>query len=195
VRVLIVYAHPRDDSLCAAALSRAELGLSRAGHEVEVRDLYRLGFDPALSRGEQAPPAESAEATSAVADDVRLLRWAQALVFVYPTWWGGQPAILKGWLDRVLVEGPALACWGRVNRTRPTFGDVRHVVVVTTHGSSKWVNALQGEPGKRVMLRGVRSLVSWRARSRWISAYGLDRSSDTDRTSFLDRVEDFFSSL
>lgn len=189
MRVLVVYAHPRDESLCAAALARAEAGLASGGHEVEVRDLYAADFDPVLSRSEHAARHDPPEAGSGISEDATLVGWAEAFVFVYPTWWGGQPAILKGWLDRVMVEGVAYSIPPGGSKVRPLLRHVRRIAVVTTHGSSKWVNSLQGEPGKRVLLRGLRALAHRRARSCWIAAYGLDRSTEADRVEFLDRVE------
>jgi NAD(P)H dehydrogenase (quinone) len=62
--------------------------------------------------------------------------------------------------------------------------------VVTTHGSPKWVNMLQGEPGKRIYGRHVRSLCSPQARVRWIALYGIDRCDDAARAAFLDRVSE-----
>ena len=188
MRVLVIYAHPRAESLCAAARDRGVASLVRAGHDVEVRDLYAVNFEPVLSRHEHALHDAPTETRPGIAEDARLLAWAEALVFVYPTWWGAQPAILKGWLDRVMVAGVAYTQKPGSKRKRPLLGNIRRIVVVTTHGSSKWVNTLQGEPGKRVLLRGLRSLVGRRARTRWIAAYALDRSSSTDRQRFLDRV-------
>jgi NAD(P)H dehydrogenase (quinone) len=67
--------------------------------------------------------------------------------------------------------------------------NVRRIVVVTTHGSSKFVNALQGEGGKRVVTRSLRSLCSRRCRTTWVAMYGVDTSTAGDRSAFLDRVE------
>jgi NAD(P)H dehydrogenase (quinone) len=126
-------------------------------------------------------------------EHVDALRWASRLVFVYPTWFGTQPAILKGWFDRVWVEGVAF----RLPRQRgpfrplllrPLLGNIRSIDVVTSHGSHKVMNSVQGEPGKRVLLRGIRSLCHWRCRTRWIAFYGNDRASEADRRAFLRNV-------
>jgi NAD(P)H dehydrogenase (quinone) len=61
--------------------------------------------------------------------------------------------------------------------------------VVTTHGSAKWVNAVQGEGGKRVAFRSLRVLCSRRCRTTWLALYGADTGSVDRRTAFLDRVE------
>ena len=65
------------------------------------------------------------------ADD---LRWAQALVFVYPTWWSGQPAMLKGWIDRVWVAGVAWELPPGADMLKQLLTNVRRIVVVTNNG-------------------------------------------------------------
>jgi hypothetical protein len=68
-------------------------------------------------------------------------------------------------------------------------------VVVTTHGSSKPVNALEGESGKRTVTRSIRSMCSRRTRTTWCALYGIDRCSEDDRSDFLDRVESTLTGL
>ena len=112
-------------------------------------------------------------------------QWADALVLVYPTWWGAQPAILWGWLDRVWIDGIAFSRRPGARRARPGLRNIRHLVAITTHGSSKWINAVEGEPGKRVVLRRMRACCHPRVRTRWIALYGVDRSDEAERRAFL----------
>jgi len=188
MRVLVVFCHPTHDSLVGAALQRTLAGLATAGHDVRVNDLYADEFDPVLSAGERrthkVPGVDPS--LQRYADD---LRWAQALVFVYPTWWSGQPAMLKGWIDRVWVSGVAWELPDGANVLRPVLTNVRRIVVVTTHGSSKWINALEGETGKRTAFRSMRAMCSKRTRTTWCAIYGLDVAPAEKRARFLDRVE------
>jgi putative NADPH-quinone reductase len=193
--VLVVHCHPVADSLGAAARDRVLAGLARGRHDARVIDLYAEGFQPVLSRTEweaQREPLSSKPAD--VHRHAEALRWAQALVLVYPTWWGGQPAMLKGWIDRVWVEGVAYTLPPGADRIRPLLRNLRRLVVVTTHGSPKRVNVLQGEPGKRVVLRQLRALCRRRGRGRWIALYGVDQADEARRRAFLDRVEHRLSS-
>ncbi len=188
MRVLVVFCHPVPDSFGAACRDRALAGLAAGGHEVRLTDLYGDGFEPAMSLPERQAHAEPGVAPELqrYADD---LAWADTLVLVYPTWWGGQPAMLKGWIDRVWVAGVAWELPAGSAVLRPLLGNVRRIVVVTTHGSSKLVNALQGEGGKRTVFRSIRLMCSPRTRTTWCAMYGLDRATATDREQFLDRVE------
>ncbi len=194
MRTLVVYCHPNPDSLTAAALGRVVTGLSAAGHEPRVTDLYADGFEPALScdeRRDHKVPGVTAD-LQRYADD---LAWAEALVLVYPTWWSGQPAMLKGWIDRVWVSGVAWELPAGASVLRPLLTGIRRIVVVTTHGSPKHINALEGESGKRTVTRSMRAMCNKRVRTTWCALYGVDRSTEVKRTAFLDRVERVMSKL
>ena len=128
-----------------------------------------------------------------VADHVARLTGATALVLVHPTWWSGQPAVMKGWLDRVLVLGAAYELVPGRDRVRGRLRQIRRLAVVTTHGSPRWVNVLQGEAGRLTALRQVRLLCHPRCRRQWVAMYGLDRAGAPQRAAFLDRVERRFS--
>jgi NAD(P)H dehydrogenase (quinone) len=188
VRALVVHCHPLPTSFAAACRDRVLEGLRSGGHEVRLRDLYAEDFRPELTaweRQQQFAPAADKPDIAAHADD---LRWCDTLVLVYPTWFSAQPAMLKGWFDRVWVNGVAYDLPDGSNRIRGRLGNIRRIVVVTTHGSSKSMNMLQGESGKRVISRGVRVLCHPLTRVRWIALYGIDRCTDDDRTAFLDKV-------
>lgn len=187
MRTLVVYCHPDPDSYTAAVLQRALDALRAAGHDVRLTDLYAEDFDPVLSAEERRHHLDpgASESVSRHADD---LSWCEQLVLVYPTWWSGQPAMLKGWIDRVWVRGIAWDLPPGSNRVRPMLHNVHRLIAVTTHGSSKLLNALQGETGKRTVMRTMRSLCNHRARIKWVALYGVDRSTDRDRRRFLDRV-------
>lgn len=198
-KALVVYCHPTEGSLVSAARDRVLAGLRAAGHEVRLTDLYAEGFVPELSEWEREhhldPPEAKATDVPDLARHADDLRWCDTLVLVYPTWWSGQPGMLKGWIDRIWVAGVVYELPSGGNRIRPLLRNVRRLVVVTTHGSSKWINALQGEGGKRVAMRGLRVLCHPIARTRWLALYKTDRTTLEQRTAFLDRVERTFTRL
>lgn len=101
MNVLIILGHPRTMSLCGALAAAFAEGAREAGVKVRQLDLAALAFDPNVRTA--SPCQQELEEDLLNARD--LLLWAEHLVFVYPTWWGTVPALLKGFLDRVLTEG------------------------------------------------------------------------------------------
>lgn len=194
MRVLVVHCHPNPTSFGAAARDRALAGLESAGHEIRLNDLYADHFEPVLSADERRTHKEPGVAPElqGYADD---LAWAEALVLVYPTWWSGLPAMLKGWIDRVWVAGVAWQMDDGDSTPTPLLRNIRRIVVVTTHGSPKHLNALEGESGKRTVTRSIRAMCSRRTRTTWCAIYNLDRCDESKRTAFLDRVQRTMSEL
>jgi NAD(P)H dehydrogenase (quinone) len=124
MNVLLVYAHPEPKSFTAALKNAAVETLRGLGHTVEISDLYAEGFNPVAGRHDfktahdpdvfhYQSEQKHAHAHQGFADDLareqgRLAR-ADLVIWLYPIWWGGVPAILKGWFDRVLAFGFAYA--------------------------------------------------------------------------------------
>ena len=192
MKVLVVSAHPSPTSFVSALAAEVLDTLNDAAHSVRHHDLYAEEFNPVFNSFERLNHRSSAEARLAGSPDLHPyvddLQWCEALILVYPTWWSGQPAILKGWFDRVLMNEVAWSLPEGASRLKPGLANIRRMVVVTTHGSSKFVNALEGESGKRTAFRSVRSMFHWRARSSWIAIYKLDRASLEEREAFKRRV-------
>lgn len=192
MNVLVISAHPKQESLTRTLRDVAVEELSALGHVVRVFDLYDDNFNPVLSAFERqnhaAPLEPKLEKIPDLVPYIDALKWCDALVLVYPTWWSGQPAILKGWFDRVLVNEVAWTMPEGKNRIRPHLTHIKRFVVITTHGSSKLINALEGESGKRTAFRSVRLMFNWRTRSSWIAFYGLDNKGDAEREAMVTRL-------
>ncbi|MBL8672224.1 MAG: NAD(P)H-dependent oxidoreductase [Alphaproteobacteria bacterium] len=121
MKVLIVHAHPEPRSFCAAMKDMAVAELRARGDTVEVSDLYAMHFDP-VARGEDFRGRENPDylvyameqrhgwqARTLAPDilaEVEKLQWCDFLLLSFPMFWGGVPAIMKGWFDRVLLSGP-----------------------------------------------------------------------------------------
>ena len=101
LKVLLVLGHPRRDSLCGGLADAFAGGARQAGVDLRRLDLCELQFNPNVIAG--SPRNQPLE--PAVRQAVDLVRWADHLVFVFPTWWGTMPALMKGFLDRVLMPG------------------------------------------------------------------------------------------
>lgn len=187
--VLVVVAHPSPESFCHELTRRATAGLRAGGHRVEVLDLCAVGFRAAMTAEERAAyHTDEPIRDEMVAHHAELVRRADGIVFVYPNWWSGLPAVLKGWLERVLVPGVAFRFDGR-GRVRPGLGRLRHIVGVCTYGSPRSYVRSVNDNGRRILTRALRMSCGWRTRTRWFGLYAVDTSSAAARTEFAARVE------
>jgi len=187
MRVLLVHCHPRRDSFNAALCDTAATALEAAGHVIERLDLYEEGFDPRLSAAERGAYYDEDAGRPDLAGHIAALRRAEALVLVYPTWWFGPPAMLKGWFDRVWLPGVAFALGG-AKVLQPRLTNIRRIAVVTTYGSPRWLLWLVGWPDWRMFRFGIRPLCAPRCRLDWIALTGMDGATQPMRARFIERV-------
>jgi putative NADPH-quinone reductase len=189
MRALVVYCHPRPESFTAAVRDVVLDRLDRAGAAVRLTDLYARGFDPVLSAAEHAGYLDSPANRTPVARDCEDLAWADTLIFVYPTWWYGLPAVLKGWLDRVMLPDVAfLMPKGPGETIRPGLTHIVRLGVFTTCGASRLLTFLVGAPGKRTLMRGVGFLCAPRCRKVFAAHYLMDSSTPESRARHLELV-------
>ncbi len=189
MRALVVYCHPNPNSFNAAVRDLVIDRLTRAGAEVRLADLYASGFHPVLSGPEWQGYLACPDNQSGVEAEVADLRWCDTLIFVYPTWWYGLPAMLKGWLDRVMLPEVAFLMPDRQNRTiRPGLHHIKALAVFTTCGASWWLTRLIGAPGRRTLMRGVGFLCAPGKRSVFAAHYLMDSSTAESRRRHLDKV-------
>jgi putative NADPH-quinone reductase len=188
MRFLVVYAHPVEDSFHAAIHRRVVKTLTDAGHEVDDCDLYAEGFLPVLSREERRAYHNVDANRGFAAKEIERLRQCQGLVLVFPTWWFGMPAILKGWFDRVWIPGVAFALAD--GQTRPLLLGIVRFAVVTTYGSPwRVIRMVMGDPNRKVLMRGIRILLSRKARTLWLAMYNMDFADEASCGRFLEKVE------
>ncbi|WP_031026544.1 NAD(P)H-dependent oxidoreductase [Streptomyces albus] len=153
MKTLWIFAHPESRSLNGMLRTAGIAALRAGGHQVRESDLYAMGFDPVVGHGDfpgrdpggrllVGAAQEEAYTTGRLAADIRAeqekLAWADTVVFHLPLWWFGPPAILKGWFDRVLVQGFAFGVRDAEGRTR-RYGDGglagKRAMVVTSVGA------------------------------------------------------------
>lgn len=150
--VLVLLAHPRPGSFNHALASRVVDTLHRLSMHVAFHDLYAEGFDPVLRAGEAYTTGQDVDQVLAASDDPLLkqhrhdLSRASALVAIHPNWWGKPPAIMAGWMDRVLVPGVAYRL-DDAGGAPSSLLSLRQVVVVNTSDTSaKRETASFGDP-------------------------------------------------
>jgi NAD(P)H dehydrogenase (quinone) len=189
MRVLVIYCHPVAESFAASAHRTVLEGLAEAGHEVTDVDLYAERFDPVMSRQERLDYLNTERNERLVQHYDDQLAAAEALVLVYPSWWYGMPAILKGYFDRVWLPGVAfdVTLNGTVKTDR--LKRLRRILVVTTYGGSWWmVRIALGDPARKIIGRAIRALCARGCRVTWCIHYDMDRARPSELRQFLQRI-------
>jgi NAD(P)H dehydrogenase (quinone) len=130
---LIIYAHPHPESLNHAILDTTVNALKKNGQEVVVRDLYALNFQPVL-KPEDTSAMKAGETPKDIKTEQEYITQADVITFIYPIWWTGLPAILKGYVDRVFSYGFAYA-YGDTGIVKMLSG--KKGLIINTHGTPK----------------------------------------------------------
>jgi putative NADPH-quinone reductase len=190
MRIQVIHAHPLEDSYNRALCGCIVSTLTRGGHEVIVTDLYADGFAPALTVTERRSYYAAPYDTFGVTPYVDLLRKVEGLVFCFPQWWFGMPAILKGYFDRVWGPGVAFEHDTAGGRILPILTHIRLFGVVTSYGSPWWlVRFVVGDPARKMLMRALRPLCAPGAQTFYLAHYDMDRSTPEKRAAFLKKVE------
>ena len=187
MRILLVLAHPLEESFAAAVAETARATLQAAGHDVDWLDLYRENFDPRLSAKERRGYFGEDYDISGVASITSRLKAAEGLILVFPQWWFNFPAILKGFFDRVFLPGVSFNLVG--GKVRGSLHNVGKVVAITSYGGSHLKAFLIGDPPRRIIMRMLRAAVKPFAPFRYLAHYSMNLSTDRSRRAFLAKVE------
>jgi len=187
MRVLVIYAHPVDTSFNAALHQIVIEGLKKAGHEVDDCDLYAEGFNPVMSREERLGYHAVPDNETPVQRYVDRIRWAEALVFCFPTWCFGLPAILKGFFDRVFMPGVAFDMSDPHN-VKPAMTHIKRISAVVTYGRPRWTALLMADPPRKIIKRYLPRLTGGNARVDYHAYYHMNIATPERLARFKHRV-------
>ena len=197
MRFLVIFCHPSKDSFNAALYKNTSEALLKSGHELKVVDLYGEGFDPVLSSEEWESYLDDTEKNvEKVKKHIDYLTWAEGLIFIFPTWMYGPPAILKGWLERVWLPTVAFEIpRGKQKRAQGKLRNIKRFCVVTTSGSPFWWLWFIGNPAKSMLFKGYKILFNRHCKLKWLQLHNMNHTSETDRKVFINKVFKYFSNI
>ena len=201
MNILLVFAHPEPQSFNGAMLRTAVATLEAAGHQVQVSDLYAQSFDPVSDRrnfttvqdaayfkqqAEEVYAAGHQGFAAEVATELQKLAWCDIMIWQFPLWWFGVPAVLKGWVDRVFAMGRAYGS-GRIYETG-FFQGKRALLSLTTGGPAEAYEpgGLQGDLAGilRPIHRGMLQFTGFTVLAPQV-VYGPARQSNEQRAAAL----------
>ncbi|MDE2370214.1 MAG: NAD(P)H-dependent oxidoreductase [Burkholderiales bacterium] len=187
MRVLVVFCHPVETSYQAALHREVVDALRGAGHEVDDFDLYAEGFNPVLSRAERIGYHEVPTNRIPVEPYLQRLLWAESLVFCFPTWCFGLPAMLKGFFDRLLMPGIAFDISDPAH-VKPALTHIRRIGAVVTYGRPRWMALYMGDPPRKVITRYLRALTGRGTKVDYFARYHMNVATPQDLDRFRERV-------
>jgi len=193
MRVLVLYAHPLETSFNAALHAQVLTTLRLRGHKVDNCDLYAESFDPLLSKQDVIEYNDVSANRRRVESYVDRLLAANALVLIYPVWNEGFPAILKGFLDRVLLPGVSFNR-GPDGAVAPGLLNINKLAAVCTYGGGRLATMIMGDPPRRVVKRLLRAMIGHHIRCDYLALYDMERATPERRASFQDEMARVFES-
>ena len=187
MRILIILAHPDEQSLNHAIARQAEATAQANSHEVIFHDLYKEGFDPVL-HGPEIP--RDAPLAKEIARHCAEAAEADGIIIVHPNWWGMPPALLTGWVDRVLRPGVAYEFIGKDGGEGVPSGLLKAqtaLVFNTSNTEANRENMVFGDPLERIWKDCVFGLCGVCETHRRMFRTVVT-SSDEERRKWLDEV-------
>lgn len=185
--VLYVYCHPLPESFHAAIREAALAGLAQAGHHVDLLDLYAEGFDPVLSAEGRRHYHDVTRNQRGLEGYVARIKAADVLVMQFPTWCFGPPAMLKGFVDRLMMPGVAFDL-SDPEHVRPTLDTLTRIVGIVTYGRPRWTAIAMSDPPRRLVTRYLRWFAAAKARADYLALYHMNVATDAKRKAFLGKV-------
>lgn len=194
MKTLIVYYHPYDGSYCNAILKAVQEGLKKGNHPHKTIDLLRDAFDPVMHAKDLKAFVEYGHSGDITQSDVdplvlhykKKLEWAERIVMIFPIWWMSVPAMMKGFIDKVIFPGIAYNMEGSQLVTR--LHSLRQVVIISTMNTpadiyrDKFNNSLEGS-----LIKGTFNQIGIH-NVQWISINLVKQSGPEMRKLWLEEI-------
>ena len=199
MKTLIVYNHPHEGSFCSAIREAVENGLKTGNHEYKVIDLDKDGFDPVMRSKDLKAFVTAGRLGEDGLEDVdplvlrymKMMRWAEQIVMIFPIWWMTTPAMTKGFIDKVIFPGIVYKMEG--GKLISMLSSLKQVTIITTMNTPSEVyhdvfgNSLEGSLIKGTFNQiGIHDI-------RWISLNMVKQCGDEKRWLWLDEIETEFA--
>ena len=198
MKTLIIFNHPREGSFCSAIREAVKSGLKKGGHQCKVINLDKDGFDPvmrekdlkAFATAGRIGPDGLEGVDPIILRYMKKLRWAEHIVMIFPIWWMTMPAMMKGFIDKVIF--PGIAYKMEDSKLVSTLSGLKHVTVISTMNTPGEVyrdifgNSLEGS-----LIKGTFNQIGIHD-VRWICLEMVKQRGDEKRWLWLDEIEKEF---
>ena len=198
-KTLIIFNHPHEGSFCSAIRDVVKSGLRKGHHSCKVINLDKDQFNPVMREQDLLAFKLRGQQDLTIADGIdpivlrykKKLEWAERIVMIFPIWWMTMPAMIKGFIDKVIFPGIAYRMDG--NNLKSTLTSLKQVVIISTMNTpadiyrDEFDNSLEGSLIKGTFNKiGIHDI-------KWISLNKVVQSGDEKRWVWLDEIETMFS--
>ena len=195
MKVAIIFNHPYEGSYCNAILEATLNGLTKANHQVDVLHLDQDGFNPVMTAADLKAFRDRRAIDPQVLSYKQRLDSAQHLIFIFPVWWEVMPAMMKGFIDKVMFPGLAYDYKANGYGMFPLLKDVKGVTVITTMNTPSFLyRFIFGNAVKKALITGTFWKMGYKNR-KWINLSSVKMVSNVKRKGWLDQLEKRFSNL
>lgn len=194
MKVVIVFNHPYEGSYCNAILDSVTRGLILADHDVDIINLDKDGFNPVMTSKDLKAFRDKQPVDPKVLEYKDRLEQAEHIIFIFPIWWELMPALMKGFIDKVIFPGVAYDYVNGSNtRMKPLLTKVKGVTVITTMNTPRILyRIIFGNTIQKALMRGTFWKLGYKNR-KWISFNMVKQVSDEKRKLWLDKIENTFT--
>jgi len=188
----IIYAHPYPGSFNHEILNRLSYSFSKYDDDFQIIDLYSDNFNPLLSKEDLLLHSQGKTCDELVRKYQRELKVSDELIFIFPIWWQNMPAILKGFFDKIMLNGFA---YNEDNGWKGLLTNIKEVTIVTTSTVTKeYLETKCGDPIQKVMInRTLTDLGIEPANCNWIHFGEVNTTTDEVREKFLDDLPELYA--
>lgn len=199
MKTLIIYNHPHEGSFCSAIRDAVQSGLDTGDHTFKLINLDADGFDPVMREKDLKAFVMGGKGEATVTDEVdplvlsyvEKMKWAERIVMIFPIWWMTMPAMMKGFVDKVIF--PGLVYKMENGKLVSMLSKLKQVVVITTMNTpaaiyeTNFGNSIEGSLIKGTFNQiGIHDI-------RWISLNMVKQVGDEKRWLWLDEIEHEFA--
>ena len=190
MNILIVFNHPYEGSYCNAILDSVTRGLEKANHQIDIINLDKEGFNPVMSSQDLKAFSDKQPIDPKVIEYKQRLEKADHVLFIFPIWWELMPALMKGFIDKVIFPGVAYDYVNGSNtRMKPLLTNIKGVTVITTMNTPRILYRLVfGNAIQKSFMRGTFWKLGYKNR-KWISLNMVKKASAEKRTMWLNKIE------
>lgn len=187
MKTLVIYAHPWDGSFNHSVLEQVKDLLENQNKTVDIIDLNKDSFNPVMTAADLKQFAKGDFADPLAKNYVERLKQADELVFIFPIWWYGEPAILKGFYDKVLLKGHV---YDQVDHNIQGILKVQKATIITTANINEEIFKALGDPIKKILSGGILKTIGVNE-TNWIHCPTVHL--EESRNVFLEEIKNHFN--